>query len=176
MPIQAKPNEPLPAPLPSPLLEGRFSGPVEFAALVRTALAVAASEGWREIIVSDATFEDWPLGERVVAQALNDWSQAGRKFTMLAKNYDEIVRRHARFVTWRRTWSHLIDCRSNSALSVTDMPSALWSANWAFRMLDTERLTGVAGSDAARRVVLKERLDECLRRSTPAFPASVLGI
>ena len=24
---------------------------------------------------------------------------------MLAKNYDELIRRHARFVTWRRTWA-----------------------------------------------------------------------
>ena len=86
------------------LPQGRFEGPTEFSDLIRLAFATAASQGWREIIICDSTFEDWPLGERVVAQALNDWSKSGRKLTMLAKNYNEVMRRHARFVTWRRTW------------------------------------------------------------------------
>ena len=82
--------------VPAPLLEGRFSGRIEFAELIRQALSAAAAEGWREIILSDPDFEDWPLGERVVAQALNDWSRTGRKFTMLARNYDAVRTRHAR--------------------------------------------------------------------------------
>ena len=67
------------AAVPVPLLEGRFSGRAEFAELVRQALAAAAAQGWREIILSDPDFEDWPLGERAVAQSLNDWSKNGRK-------------------------------------------------------------------------------------------------
>ena len=160
-----------------PLLpEGRFSGPTEFATLIRLALATAATQGWRELIVSDGSFEDWPLGERVVAQSLHDWSRSGRKFIMLAKNYDEVTRRHARFVTWRRTWAHIIDCRSNASVPSDDLPSALWSPVWTCQRLDPVRCTGVMGSGAARRVALKERLDECLRRSSPAFPATTLGI
>ena len=37
---------------------GRFEGRNDFQQLVRDALACAAREGWREIILSDATFED----------------------------------------------------------------------------------------------------------------------
>lgn len=158
------------------LPEGRFSGAAEFADLIRLALKAAAAQGWSEIILSDASFEDWPLGERVVAQALNDWSKSGRKFTMLAKNYDEIARRHARFVNWRRTWSHLIDCRRNTTISADDFPSVLWSPGWVFQRLDLARSVGMSGSEAARRVVLKERLDECLRQSSASFPATTLGI
>ena len=158
------------------LPEGRFSGPVEFAALVRQSLAAAASEGWREIILSDANFSDWPLGERVVAQALNEWAQSGRKLTMLAASYDEVIRRHARFVSWRRTWAHIVDCRRNAALSPDDFPSALWSPVWVFERLDLARSTGVSGAAVARRVALKERIDECLRRSSPAFASSTLGL
>ena len=160
----------------TPLPQGRFSGPAEFAALARLAFAAAAAEGWHEIILSDASFEDWPLGERAVAQALNDWSQSGRKLTILAKNYNELVRRHARFVTWRRTWSHLVECRSNVAMAADDFPSAMWSSGWVFQRMDLARSTGIFGSEPARRVALKERLDECLRRSSTAFPATVLGI
>lgn len=158
------------------LPQGRFSGPTAFAELIRHAFAAAAAQGWREIILSDRSFEDWPLGERLVAQSLNDWSRSGRKLTMLAKNYDELIRRHARFVTWRRTWAHIVDCRSNASVSADDFPSALWSPSWVFQRLDLDRCTGISGAEAARRVALKERLDECLRKSSPAFPATTLGI
>lgn len=158
------------------LPQGRFEGPSEFSDLIRLAFATAAAQGWREIIICDNTFEDWPLGERVVTQSLNDWSKSGRRLTMLAKNYNEVMRRHARFVTWRRTWSHIIECRANSAVSPDDMPSALWSPDWVFHRLDLARSTGVSGAEAARRVALKERLNECLKLSSPAFAATTLGL
>lgn len=161
-----------PVPL-SPLLQGRFEGRSGFAELVRQAFAAAAAQGWREIILCDVNFEDWPLGERVVAQSLNDWSASGRKLTMLAQNYDEVTRRHARFVTWRRTWSHIVDCRGHGS---GDLPSVFWSPGWAFERLDLVHSTGVAGSEAGRRVALKERLNEKLLRSSPAFAATTLGI
>ena len=161
---------------PAALLEGRFEGPAEFSTLIRCALATAALQGWRSIVISDSTFGDWPLGERGVAQSLHDWASSGRKLTMLAKHYDEVVRRHSRFVTWRRTWSHIIECRANAAVSLDDMPSAFWSPAWACQRLDLNRSTGIAGFEAARRVALRERLDECLRHSTPAFAATTLGL
>ena len=161
---------------PDALPQGRFEGPTEFANLIRLAFAAAAAQGWREIIICDTTFEDWPLGERAVAQSLNDWSGSGRKLTMLAKNYSEVMRRHARFVTWRRTWSHIIECRANTAISLDDLPSALWSSDWVFQRLDLARSTGYSGEEAARKVALKERLDECLKLSSPAFAATTLGL
>lgn len=162
--------------VPSALLEGRFSGRTEFADLIRQAFAVAAVQGWREIIVCDPTFEDWPLGERAVAQALNDWSKTGRKLTMLAKNYDEVLRRHARFVAWRRTWAHIVECRASASAPADDMPSLLWAPGWVFERLNLERCTGLAGSEVTRRVALRERLNERLLKSTPSFPATTLGL
>ena len=162
--------------VPDALPQGRFEGATEFAELVRVAFAAAAAQGWRNIVICDSTFEDWPLGERVVAQSLNDWALSGRKLTMLAKNYSEVTRRHARFVTWRRTWAHIVECRANASISSGDMLSALWSPVWVFQRLDFSRSTGVSGSEAVRRVALKERIDECLKLSSPAFSASTLGL
>jgi hypothetical protein len=158
------------------LPEGRFSGRDAFAGLIRLALATAAAQGWREIILCDPDFEDWPLGERAVAQALNDWSKTGRRLTLLAENYDALVRRHARFVTWRRTWAHIVECRQAQATQPDSMPSALWSPGWVFERLDLPQCSGRAGSEVARRVALKERLKEVLLHSSPAFPASTLGL
>ncbi len=169
-------GNPSPGAAPPPLLQGRFEGRSEFAGLVRQAFAAAAAQGWREIVICDASFEDWPLGERSVAEALNAWSKSGRKLTMLAQSYDEVVRRHARFVTWRRTWSHIVECRGSGAMPVGDLPSAFWSPEWVFERLDLVRSTGIAGTEAGRRVALKEKLEEKLLRSTPAFPATTLGI
>ena len=161
---------------PAALLEGRFSGRLEFGTLVRQALAMAAAQGWREIIWCDPDFADWPLGERVVAQALHDWSSSGRKLTLLAANYDAVLGRHARFVTWRRAWSHLVECRKSAAASANSLPSALWSPVWMFERLEIDRCTGLASSDAVRRVALKQRLSERLLNSSAGFGASVLGL
>ena len=110
--------------LENQLPRGRFEGQTEFAELIRLAFVAAAAQGWREIIICDSTFEDWPLGERAVAQSLHEWASSGRKLTMLAKSYNEVMRRHARIVSWRRNWSHMIECRTNTVISQDDMPSA----------------------------------------------------
>ena len=161
---------------PAGLPTGRFSGRLEFAALVRQALATAAAQGWREIIWCDPDFADWPLGERGVVHTLNDWSTSGRKLTLLAASYDVVPARHARFVTWRRTWSHLVECRKSSSASAASLPSALWSPMWMFERLDIAHSIGVASSDAARRIALRERLAERLLNSSAGFGVSVLGL
>lgn len=87
--------------------------------MVRDAFATAAREGWPEIWISDAHFHDWPLGERAVVESLQAWARSGRRFSMLAVNYDEVIRRHARFVQWRGTWDHIITCRKSPRQTLT---------------------------------------------------------
>lgn len=163
-------------PVPVELPEGRFSGPVAFSNLVRLALAAAANQGWRELILSDQDFHDWPLGERAVVQSLNDWARSGRRFTLVAASFDDIYRRHARFVTWRRTWSHVVECRVIGKSHSGEVPTALWSPAWIFHRFDPAHANGVSGSDVARRIVLHERLAELLLKSSPGFPATTLGL
>lgn len=155
---------------------GRFHGRTEFQQIVRDALARAAEDGWREIIFSDATFEDWPLGERVVSEALQAWSKSGRRFVMMATRYDDVLRRHARFVTWRRTWGHIIDCWACPGADLTDFPSAIWSPAWALVRLDPQHSAGVHTTEPSRRLQLHESLMEWQRKSSPGFPATTLGL
>ena len=154
----------------------RFSGRSEFQQLVRDALARAADEGWREIVFCDASFEDWPLGERAVEASLQAWSRSGRKFTMLAKRYDELLRRHARFVAWRRTWSHIVECWACPDADLSDFPSAIWTPSWAMVRLDSRYCTGLSTREPVRRLQLHEQLQEWRRKSTPGFPSSTLGL
>lgn len=155
---------------------GTFTGPTEFADVVREALACASREGWSSMVWSDASFFDWPLGERVVIDSLNAWAGTGRHLVLLARDFDGIVRHHPRFVTWRKTWDHIIECRVCKHRDASDIPSALWSPQWAMQRLDVVHCTGVAGLEPQRRTLLKEDLDECRRQSSPGFPASTLGL
>ena len=161
----------------SSLPQGRFGGRSDFQQLVRDALSTAAQEGWSEIILSDANFADWPLGERAVEESLQAWARKGRRMTLLACDYGDMVRRHARFVRWRRTWDHLLTCRACSAGRAPDLPSALWSPNWALQRLEPERCVGVTGNEPGRVLLLHQTLMEWLNvKSSPAFAATVLGL
>jgi hypothetical protein len=161
---------------PAALPSGRFEGREAFQQLVRDALAAAAREGWREVILSDADFGDWPLGERAVAESLQAWSASGRRCTLLARRWDEVVRRHPRFVNWRVKWAHIIDARGCRSADPLEMPSAIWSPGWVMRRLDPERCNGYAGAEPERRLLLREDLQEWLRQSAPSFAANTLGL
>jgi hypothetical protein len=160
----------------SPLPTGRFTGRKAFQQLVRDALASAAREGWREIVLSDADFEDWPLAERAVVESLEAWSQSGRQCTLLARRWDGVVRRQARFVTWRKTWSHIIEARGCASAGPLELPSAIWSPGWVLHRVDPERCNGVSGTEPERRLLLRENLNEWLKKSSPSFPATTLGL
>lgn len=154
----------------------RFEGREEFRQLVRDALATAARDGWPEIILSDASFADWPLGERALEGTLQAWSRSGRRMVLLARRYDAVVRQHARFVQWRGTWSHVVTATACPGADPLDIPSAIWSPAWVLERRDIERCNGYCGSEPERRVLLRELLNEWLQKSTPAFPAATLGL
>jgi hypothetical protein len=159
-----------------PLPSGAFHGRDTFQQIVRDGLAAAAREGWREIVLSDPDFTDWPLYERAVVQSLQDWSQSGRKCILLARRYDDVARRHARFVTWRKTWTHIIDARGCSSADPLELPSAIWTPTWAMERRDIEHSAGYSGAEPDRRLLLREKLNEWLAKSAPAFPSSTLGL
>ena len=161
---------------PVELPSGRFEGRDAFAQVVRGAFACAAQQGWREIVISDASFEDWPLHERAVVESLQEWSRSGRRLTMVAARFDAVLRNQARFVTWRKRWDHIIECRFCRAADPQDFPSAIWSPVWAMRRLDLVRSTGVSSVSPERRQKIREELDELLSGSAPGFPSTTLGL
>jgi len=155
---------------------GRFAGREAFAQGIRAALACAAREGWRELILCDADFHDWPLPERAVVDALQAWARSGRHLLMLATRFDTVQRHQPRFVRWRQTWDHIIECRQCRAADPQDFPSAIWSPAWVLQRHDVARSVFVCDADASRRLALRQVLDEWRRNSTPGFPATTLGL
>lgn len=160
----------------SALLEGTFAGRADFQQLIRNAIAIAAREGWREMVWMDLSFEDWPLGERSVEANLQAWSQTGRKLTIVAKRFDGLIAKHHRFVNWRKQWSHIIEARAVTSASDEEFPSLILSPNWAMHRLQPALCKGVAGYEAKRRVDLRELNNEWLSLSSASFPSTTLGL
>jgi hypothetical protein len=156
--------------------EGPFDGRLAFQARLQAAFASAARQNWREIVLADPDFDDWPLGERAVVDALQAWAGAGRSLVLLAQRFDVFDRGHARFVQWRRFWSHIVDARACHGPGLPPVPSAVWTPTWFLHRIDVDHGRGVCGHAPEDRRALRERIDECLRHARPAFPASTLGL
>ena len=158
------------------LPEGRFVGRQAFVSGVRSAIHAAAREGWSQLLLCDADFVDWPLGEREVIDAFNALAGRGRQLRLLARDYGPLRLQHPRFVQWRTTWSHIVDARVWAGAAPGELPTAIWSAHWTLDLLDTERCSGISSHERARAVALHERLEAAWQRGVPGFPASVLGL
>lgn len=144
---------------------------------LRAALAQAARVGCRELFIIDDDFADWPLNERAVVEHLTQWAASHRRFVAIARNFDEVARRHARWVEWRRTWAHVVHCRTNNELEAGQMPSILLAPGLtSVRLFDTLRYRGVATDDPADALHWREDIDAVLQRSEEAFPATTLGL
>ena len=158
------------------LLDGRLTGRQAFCDTIERAIEQAPRRGWRKAVLCDADFADWPLGSRAVASALDVWASSGARFTLLATRYDDLMRRHPRFVDWRIRWSHQIECWQLHKSSKSALPSVLWTPSWMLHRLDPARSVCLVSIDAVRRTAMQESIAESLRISTAAFPATTLGL
>lgn len=158
------------------LPEGRLQGRHAFLDLVRHGLASAARQGWNHLVLSDPDFADWPLGERSVVDSLSAWSGQGRRIQFLARDFGRLRELHPRLVSWRVTWSHIVEAHACRQVPGGELPSALWTPQWSMERLDIERCVMVASRAADRRVALKERLNACWQLGSPSFPATTLGL
>ena len=158
------------------LPEGAFDGRHAFDLHLRSALTAASQQNWREVVWSDPDFNDWPLGERSVIEALQAWASSGRSLVLLARTFDVFQRHHARFVHWRRMWGHIIDCRVCDGPGLPQVPSAIWTPSWFLHRIDVEHVRGVCGHSPEGRRAIRERIEECLRHAKSGFPTSTLGL
>ena len=149
----------------------------EFHSALRTALAEAAQTGCRELWLSDEDFADWPLNDTDVIESLAKWALPHRKLVVLARSFDEVTRRHPRWVEWRRTWAHVVECRANEDAEAGTIPTLLVGSSLVcVRLFDRLHYRGNISHDAGDILRNRESFDAVLQRSVEAFPASVLGL
>ena len=155
---------------------GRFSGQEAVEGLVRHAFERAAADGWPEIILSDPSFEGWPLGETSTIRALQAWAKPGRRLVVLAGRFDLLIQLQPRFVAWRKTWSHLVEGRLCSPSALAGLPSAIWSQHWFLSRTDAQAGVGQYGADRVRLQALHEALQSKLKVSIAGFAPTTLGL
>jgi hypothetical protein len=161
----------------APTSPGLITSRGEFHAALRLAFTEAAAQGSREIWLCDNDFADWPLGERAVIEQLGHWAYSSRKLTLIARHFDDVARRHARWVEWRRQWSHIVSCRTNNELEAGEMPTLLLaSGTLSVRLSDALHHRGRLSRERADEVRCKELIDAVLQRSEEAFPATTTGL
>ncbi len=149
----------------------------EFHDAVRACLRQALDANAREIFMIDPTFADWPLNEPAVVDTVARWAGSGRSLTLLAHRFEELPRRHMRFVEWRRNWSHVVRCRADEDLEEQQIPTLLFvSGLVCLRMVDKVEYRGTLSGTAVDLAMGKEAVDALLQRSSDAFPITALGL
>lgn len=155
----------------------QFESRSEFQQALRDAFAEVARHGGRELWLCDRDLAEWPVGERAVIESLTQWAYAHRRLVVLAANFDEVVRRHARWLEWRVHWSHIVECRTVHEDEAPQMPSLLFAPGCiGVRRLDERLYRGRVyreGSDLAR---CQELIEAVAQRSIEAFPVTTLGL
>jgi len=159
-----------------------FAGRAEFQRLVIETLAWAAEQGCRELHAWDASFVDWPLSEQGALEALAGWARHGRQLHLLALQYDDVVRRHPRFVRWRRDYAHCVTARAvEPELRLEAAPESLLLAvgpgsSVTLRLFDRHLWRGEVSVDAAQRLRGLEWFDALAQRSGDSFAPTTLGL
>lgn len=162
---------------PTPPATQTFESRSEFQQALRDAFAEVARQGGRELWLCDRDFVDWPLGERAVVESLTQWAYAHRKLVVLAASFDEVARRHVRWLEWRVHWSHIVECRSVHEDEAAHMPSLLFAPDCiGVRRLDEQLHRGRVYRDGADLARCRELIDAVAQRSTEAFPVTTLGL
>lgn len=149
----------------------------EFHDAVRSAFAEAAATGCREIFLCNDDFADWPLNEPLLVEHLVQWSSPHRKLVILARNFEEVARLHPRWVAWRRSWSHVVECRVNNELEAGQMPTLLLMPGLlTLRLVDDVHCRGSVSRHLGDAVRAREQFDGIYQRSEEGFPATNLGL
>ncbi len=149
----------------------------DFQATWRFALAQLVERGCRELYFSDSDYADWPLGERNTIDLLNHWAMSHRKLVVLAAHFDTLQRIHPRWVSWRQTWSHVVQCRQVADADLTSIPSMMLAPGLlSLRVHDPVHFRGRLSFTRPEEVRDVDELDAFLQRSNESFPVTNLGL
>lgn len=148
-----------------------------FDAALRSAFGEIAATGCREIWLADNDFAGWPIGDRAVVEQLTQWARSNRRLTLVARHFDEVARRHPRWVAWRRDWSHIVSCRTNNELPTGEFPTLLVASGLvSVRLSDNAHHRGRLSHDRPDELRCLEQFDAVLQRSEESFPATTTGL
>lgn len=154
-----------------------FFGRGDFLAAWRQALRAVAERGCKAVYFCDSDFADWPLGETATIDLLNQWAMSHRQLVVLAAQFETLQRQHPRWVAWRRTWSHVVQCRQAADADLRALPSILIAPGLlSLQVHDPLHFRGRLAFTRPEEVRDWDELDAFLQRSHESFPVTNLGL
>ncbi len=149
----------------------------EFEDALRDAFDELASADCPEVWLSDTNFAAWPLGDAAVVESLAAWSVSHRKMTVLAVNFDDVPRRHPRWVAWRRQWAHVVNCRTVDEFDEAKVPTMFLAPGYfVLRLVPGDSVRGSISTDLGDIERAREVIESVAQRSHDGFPANTLGL
>lgn len=150
----------------------------EFVAAVHQALELAQAQRAHRMLWADTDFANWPLDDATLLQRLVDWLRLPqRQLMLLAADYEDLRRHHARFTALYGLWSHAISARAPAQDEAAPLPCLLLAQGTAaVHLMDPEHWRGWSSTDPVTLRRWQERADALLQRSEAAFPVTTLGL
>lgn len=150
----------------------------EFETALRWSVGHALAVRSRVLTWTDPDFAQWPLDEAWLLDGLTAWLRLPqRRLVLLARHYAVFEREHARFVAWRRTWSHLVDAWSPCEGTEARLPMlVIDDRNLCLQVFDTVSWRGRLSLDERSAREWHDEIDALLQRCEAAFPAYRLGL
>lgn len=157
---------------------GRIDGVAAWHDALRAALRRATAHPVRTMWWIDRGFQQWPLDDANLLEALNAWVRLpGRQLLLLAADFDEMPRRHPRFVAWRTPWSHVVRGRAWDPALKPPPGAALWADDGTWlRLHDDDPPRGAWGVGGPDAVHVHQAGDAIAQQSIASFSTSVTGL
>ncbi len=132
----------------------------------------------RQIVCIDRDFAHWPLDDSRLHAALVPWFRLPlRRLVLVAARFDEVPRRHPRFMGWRRDWAHAISPLSAPEELAASLPTLLLDDGpISVQLFDDQHWRGRAQRDARYAQALRLDADALMQRCSPDFAINVLGL
>lgn len=150
----------------------------DFEAALRWAVAHALVQRSRRLTWLDPDFALWPLDDPLLLEGLTAWLRLPqRRLVLLAHHYAELQRLHPRFVAWRRTWAHLIDCWAPGEGTEVRLPTLLMDdRQLCLQVHDSTQWRGRLSLDERAVRQWRDEIDALLQRCEASFPVRPLGL
>jgi hypothetical protein len=154
-----------------------FDSLAAFGAAVGDAAAAAVVQRCRRLLMADPGFDDWPLEDSRLIDALTAFVRLPeRRVVLLGERFDGVARACPRFVAWRRVWSHAVDALRPADDGVHLPTVLLADRSVAVQVLDRVHWRGRVLVDEPGVHRLGDEIDAFAQRSEPTFGVRTLGL
>lgn len=154
-----------------------IEGSQAFKAALRTLLTSLPTQGSRDIWMIDQRFQNWPLNEAPVLDALGAWLRlGGRRVGMLGVDFDAVLRDHPRLARWRQDHGHGFEAWHPAATERPELPGLLLTGHQAIELFDRDHWRARSVHEPAELRLLDQHVVSKLHHCEPGWPVTTLGL